>query len=68
MGEKVYFAGLRCRDPADNTINKVRRLFDAAGFSSLCSGGVLTAIKLHFGEWGNDSYINPVFVRQVVDR
>jgi hypothetical protein len=42
--EKVYFAGLRCRDPADNTINKVRRLFDAAGFSSLCAGGVLNAI------------------------
>ena len=23
---------------------------------------------MHFGELGNDSYINPVFVRQVVDK
>ncbi|MDD3041547.1 MAG: DUF362 domain-containing protein [Methanosarcinaceae archaeon] len=28
----------------------------------------LTAIKLHFGEYGNDGYINPVFVRQVVEK
>jgi uncharacterized Fe-S center protein len=26
------------------------------------------AIKIHFGELGNDSYISPVFVRQVVDK
>jgi hypothetical protein len=38
MGEKVYLAGLRCRDPADNTLNKVRRLFDAAGFFPLFRG------------------------------
>jgi uncharacterized Fe-S center protein len=68
MGEKVYFAGLRCRDPDDNTISKIKRLFDAAGFSSICTGQALTAVKLHFGESGSDAYINPVFVRQVVDK
>ena len=30
--------------------------------------GDLTAIKLHFGERGNNSYISPVYVRQVVDK
>ena len=30
--------------------------------------GDLTAIKLHFGERGNDGYVNPVLVRKVVDR
>ena len=30
--------------------------------------GDLTAIKLHFGERGNDGYLNPVLVRQVVDK
>jgi uncharacterized Fe-S center protein len=68
MGEKVYFAGLRCRDPEDNTISKIKRLFEAAGFSSICTGHALTAVKLHFGESGSDAYINPVFVRQVVDK
>jgi hypothetical protein len=28
----------------------------------------LTAIKLHFGERGNNSYVSPVYVRQVVDK
>jgi uncharacterized protein len=64
----VYFASLRARDPHDSTVSKVGRLFDAAGFSGCIGKNALTAIKLHFGEMGNDSYINPVFVREVVDR
>lgn len=67
MPEKVYFAGARARDPGHNTITKIQHLFDEAGFSRMIAPDDLTAIKLHFGEWGNDSYINPVFVRQVVD-
>ena len=27
----------------------------------------VVAIKLHFGEAGNDTYLHPTFVRQVVD-
>ncbi|HTY15763.1 MAG TPA: DUF362 domain-containing protein [Methanoregulaceae archaeon] len=65
---KVYFANLRARDPFDSTASKVGRLFDAAGFDRCIGKNALTAIKLHFGEMGNDSYINPVFVREVVDR
>jgi uncharacterized Fe-S center protein len=65
---KVYFTNLRARDPRDSTVSKVGRLFDAAGFSGCIRKNGLTAIKLHFGEMGNDSYISPVFVRQVVDK
>jgi uncharacterized Fe-S center protein len=46
---------------------KVRRLFDAAGFGDLIEERDLTAIKLHFGEEGGDSYLHPIYVRQVVD-
>jgi uncharacterized protein len=65
---KVYFANLRARDPGNSTVSKVGRLFDAAGFGSCIRNNGLTAIKLHFGELGNDSYISPVFVRKVVDK
>lgn len=68
MPEKVYFARMRARDPGQNTITKIQRLFDEAEFPGIIGKGDLTAIKLHFGEWGNESYINPVYVRQVVDR
>ena len=27
-----------------------------------------TAVKLHFGERGNDGYISPVYIRQVVEK
>ena len=66
--QKVYFANMSARNPNDNTISKINRLFDSAGFGETITRNSLAAIKLHFGEIGNDSYINPVFVRQVVDK
>ncbi|MCU0630535.1 MAG: DUF362 domain-containing protein [Methanoregulaceae archaeon] len=66
--QKVYFANMRARDPRDNTVSKINRLFESAGLGETVRRNGLTAIKLHFGELGNDSYINPVFVRQVVDK
>lgn len=65
---KVYFANLRSRGVHQNKISKIQKLFDAAGFNNFISENDLTAIKLHFGERGNDGFINPIFVRQVVDK
>ncbi|MGB7570654.1 MAG: hypothetical protein WBL87_02745 [Methanothrix sp.] len=59
MKSTVYFAGIRALRPDDSNQNKIRRLFDAAGFSKVIKKGDLTAIKIHFGEPGNDSYVNP---------
>jgi hypothetical protein len=58
---------MRIRSPDENNLTKISRLLHAAGISSLIAEGDLTAIKLHFGEPGNDTFIKPVFVRQVVD-
>jgi uncharacterized Fe-S center protein len=68
MAANVYFASLRARSVRHNKISSVKRLFDAAGFAGFLRGEGLVAIKTHVGERGNDTYINPVFVRQVVDR
>ncbi len=68
MASKVYFTDFRSRTPEDNKVNKIRRLFEAAGFAEMLQEDDITGVKLHFGEEGNDSYINPVFVRQVVDK
>lgn len=64
----VYFANLRARSHHESKIQKIRRLFDAAGFDRVVRPGDLTAVKLHVGERGCDTYINPVFARQVVDK
>ena len=64
----VYFANVRARSDKDSKICKVQRLFDAAGMANIAAKGDLVAIKIHFGERGTDAYINPIFVRQVVDK
>ncbi|VVB71930.1 Ketoisovalerate oxidoreductase subunit VorD [uncultured archaeon] len=64
----VYFAGVRARSDRKNKQSKIERLFDAAGFDELIGKGILTAIKLHFGERGNDTFVNPILVRPIADR
>lgn len=68
MPSKVYFANFRTRSVKDNKPNKIKRLFDAAGFASLLNPGAFTALKVHFGERGTDAYLHPVLVRAVVDK
>lgn len=46
----------------------MNNLFDASGMNERINKGDLTAIKVHFGEPGNDSFLGPVWVRRVVER
>ncbi len=68
MQSRVYFASTRARSYQENKQNKIKGLFDAAGLNEVVHKGDLTAIKIHFGERGNDSYVNPVLVRPIADR
>ncbi|PKL65116.1 MAG: 4Fe-4S ferredoxin [Methanomicrobiales archaeon HGW-Methanomicrobiales-3] len=68
MKSPVYFASLRASSEHESTTAKVQRLFDRAGFADLIAPHDKTAVKLHFGETGNDGFISPVFVRQVVEK
>jgi len=63
----VYFANLRARGPRENKLARIAKLFRAAGFKKLAEAGPLVAIKAHFGELGNDTFVNPVFIRPLVD-
>lgn len=64
----VYFAGLRARSAKENKTRKIQALFEAAGFASRIPQDALTAVKVHVGERGNDTFMNPVLVRAVVDK
>ena len=68
MASTVYFADMRARREDEGLLNKIRWLFDAAGFDKLIAPNDLVAVKLHFGERGNTAFIRPLFIRQVVDR
>ncbi|MBN1166792.1 MAG: DUF362 domain-containing protein [Methanospirillaceae archaeon] len=68
MTSHVYLVRFRLTNSEENTQQKIQRLFDAAGFSHCISPGDLTAIKLHMGEQGNDRYLRPPLVRQMVEK
>jgi uncharacterized protein len=68
MKSPVYFASLRASSDQECTTAKVCRLFERAGFEKCIAPHEKTALKLHFGEMGNDGFISPVYVRQVVEK
>ncbi len=63
----MYFADLRS-GTKQNLFDKIDILLESIGLDARFKKGQLVAIKLHFGEKGNTSFIRPVFVRRVVDR
>lgn len=74
MASTVYFAKLTIKNPADNKLAKIRRLCKVAKLAEkvqpleVANEDQLCAIKVHFGERGNDTYVHPTFVREIVDQ
>ena len=68
MASEVWFSSFRTRNEEGNKINRLKKIMKTMNLSKIITEGDLTAVKLHFGERGNDSYLNPVFARQVVDK
>ncbi|GFK92383.1 Ferredoxin-2 [Fundidesulfovibrio magnetotacticus] len=64
----VHFASLRARGPKENKIARLARLFDLAGFKKLAARQALAAVKVHFGELGNDTFVSPVLIRPLVEK
>lgn len=58
---KVYWIDLRTT-PKLSILQKLEKLLKAAGFASLELKDRYTALKIHFGEPGNMSYIRPPYV------
>ncbi len=68
MPSKVYFAKVGASKHNERLPNKVRQLFDKAGFDSIVSENDLVALKLHFGEPGNTTFLRPQYTREIVDK
>lgn len=64
---KVYFSDFRTKAFGDGLPTKLKKLIKAAGIGELDLDGKFTAIKLHFGELGNISYLRPNYARAVAD-
>lgn len=63
---KVYFTDMRVGG-GDNLPKKLKRLIKAAGIGDIDMKDKFVAIKIHFGEPGNLSFLRPNFAKAVAD-
>jgi uncharacterized Fe-S center protein len=66
-GAKVYFTDMRCKI-GESLLVKLDRLIGKAGIEQIDFKQKYVAIKIHFGEPGNLSFLRPNFAKTVADR
>ena len=64
---KVFFTDFRTKAFGDGLPTKLKKMIKKAGIGDLEMEGRFAAIKLHFGELGNISYLRPNYARAVAD-
>ncbi len=64
---KVYFTNFRTQAFGDGLPTKLKKLIKKAGIGQIDMDGKFVAIKMHFGELGNISYLRPNYAKAVVD-
>lgn len=64
---KVYFTDFRTIAFGDGLPTKLKKLIKAAGIDRIDFEGKFVAIKMHFGELGNISYLRPNYAKAVAD-
>ncbi len=67
MASKVYFIKSCIKDGEKKISENARRLFKAGGFSSCFKENDFTAVKVHVGEYGNNTYIRPGCFKGLVE-
>ncbi|MCL1984281.1 MAG: DUF362 domain-containing protein, partial [Methanomassiliicoccaceae archaeon] len=65
-GSDVYFTDMRTRSKG-SLLSKMERLVRNAGIDRIDMDKKFVAIKIHFGEPGNLSFIRPNYVRTLAD-
>ena len=62
----VYFTTFKTSDH-ENLLQKLHRLMRSAGFEQIDLQDKYAAIKIHFGEYGNLSFLRPNYAKVVAD-
>lgn len=63
---KVYYSDFRAK-PGLNLLDKLKRLIKTAKMGDIDFEGKFAAIKIHFGEPGNLSFLRPNYAKAVAD-
>lgn len=64
---KVYFTDFHTVAFGDGLPVKLQKLIKKAGIGDIDMDGKFVAIKMHFGEYGNVSFLRPNYARAVAD-
>ncbi len=64
---KVYFTNFRTMAFGDGLTVKLQKMAKKAGIGDIDMDGKFVAVKMHFGELGNISYLRPNYARAVAD-
>ena len=64
---KVYFTDFRTPYGGASMPQKLQKLMKKAGIENIDFKKQFVAIKMHFGELGNISYLRPNYAKAVVD-
>lgn len=67
MASKVYYAKFGEGETEASICEKARAVYRAAGLADALVADEIAAVKTHFGEAGNKSYIPPAIVKCLVD-
>ncbi len=68
MKQEVYLAGISESDQTRDVKKKIARLFDTAGLAACFAKKDLVAVKIHFGEKGNEGHIDAGLAKVVSDK
>lgn len=64
---KVYFTNMRCK-VGTSLLEKLEKLITKAGIDRIDFDRKFVAVKVHFGEPGNLSFLRPNFAKAVIDK
>ena len=65
-GSKVFYTDFRAK-LGEGLPTKLKRLLHAAGIEQIDMENKFVAIKMHFGEMGNLSFLRPNYAKAVAD-
>ena len=64
---RVYFSDFRVAVGSSGLTGKLKKLMEKAGVGQIDMDGKFVAIKMHFGELGNLSFLRPNYARAVAE-
>ena len=66
MSANVYYSSMVC-NMNQSPLNKIKKLINKCGVTNIYGKDDITAVKLHFGEYGNTAFLRPIYLRPILE-